>query len=715
MNFRNKLVLIFLLILVIPFIIIGYISLNSSQKSLENEIKFNFRNIVDSKIFELNLLIDNYKSSLENIANLQYIPIMLKSMDSYFKDFKDIKNLKDVYVSQNPYSEEERFKLNNVNEEELGKYGDDEFTISDYDLIHRKYHPNLVNYALSQNLEDIYLINKNGDIIYSLKKGNDFTENIENSEIKNTTFGNLYSLLKEQSDDNISIVLSDIDLYNKKPTLFIGMPFIYRFARYGYIVISVNFEKLGNSLFKSLNEDPSTSIYILNADNKLITSLENVELGSVITQYSQNLDKISKYKNYLNKNVLGVTHNFDNLNNIKLVLEKDEKIVFKPISELRNTLIITIIITIIIAVIISVLFSSSITKPIKIIEQHAVSVSKGNLKKDIEINRKDEIGLIANIFNSLKNNIKEIVLLFNKYSNTLKNVEGNLDNSSNELIKVTNNTFESFEEIKNNLEIVASSVEETTANIEEIASGADLLYVSANELHEKTKEINTNANSGKNRIQNMINDVSNIEKLVNKSNNMINNLFEKSKAIEEIVKQISEISKQTNLLALNAAIEAARAGEAGKGFAVVADEIRKLADESNVSASNISENLNSLVNDASLALNESSNITKTVNQIINSIKEIGIQMESILSEITNISEMVENTSNISNQQKLSTSEISKAIESISISIQQITEKIDGVSLMMINQKEKVEKFDDLIEELEKMTNDMINYSNKFEL
>ncbi|MBM7559163.1 methyl-accepting chemotaxis protein [Marinitoga litoralis] len=715
MGFRNKLVLIFLLILVIPFIIIGYISLNSSQKSLENEIKSNLYNIIDSKVFETNLLIENYKNALENIANFQYIPIMLKTMDSYFKDFQDINNLKDVYVFKNQYAPEERYKMNSVNEEELAKYGDDEFSISDYDLLHRKYHPNLVNYALSQNLEDIYLINNEGNIIYSLRKGNDFTANLENDEIKNTSFGKLYKLLKVQPDDNVNIVLSDIEMYNDKPVLFLGMPFIYRFSRYGYIAISVDFAKFGDTLFKTLNKDLSTNIFIINSNNKLITKLDNMELGTLIEKYPKEFSKVIKYKNYSNKSVLGVSYVFRNINNIKLVLEKDENIVFKPINDLKNTLIITITLTIIIALIISFVFSNSITKPIKKIEEYAINVSKGNLKKNIDLNRKDEIGLIANIFNLLKNNMKDIVLLFNKYSNTLMSVEENLDKSSNEIINVTNNTFESFEEIKNNLEVVASSVEETTANIEEIASGADLLNSEANGLNLKTKEINRNAENGRSKIQNMIEDVSNIEKLVSKSNSMINNLFEKSKAIEEIVEQISEISKQTNLLALNAAIEAARAGEAGKGFAVVADEIRKLADESNHSASNISENLNSLVNDASLALNESSNITKTVNQIIDSIKEIGVQMESILSEISNISEMVENTSNISNQQKLSTLEISKAIESISISIQQITEKIDGVSLLMTNQKEKILQFDNLIEDLEKMTNEMIKYSNKFEL
>ncbi len=65
-------------------------------------------------------------------------------------------------------------------------------------------------------------------------------------------------------------------------------------------------------------------------------------------------------------------------------------------------------------------------------------------------------------------------------------------------------------------------------------------------------------------------------------------LKEKSMQMDEILSMIGDISKQTNLLALNASIEAARAGEAGRGFSVVAEEVRKLAEHSRESLSDVS-------------------------------------------------------------------------------------------------------------------------------
>ncbi len=71
-----------------------------------------------------------------------------------------------------------------------------------------------------------------------------------------------------------------------------------------------------------------------------------------------------------------------------------------------------------------------------------------------------------------------------------------------------------------------------------------------------------------------------------------NNSVEQIKSVTEY---ITNIADETNLLALNASIEAVRAGEAGRGFTVVAQEIQKLAEESNKSAAQIGQNIQSLV------------------------------------------------------------------------------------------------------------------------
>ncbi len=82
----------------------------------------------------------------------------------------------------------------------------------------------------------------------------------------------------------------------------------------------------------------------------------------------------------------------------------------------------------------------------------------------------------------------------------------------------------------------------------------------------------------------------------------IRELAVKSEQIGAIVATITAIAEQTNLLALNAAIEAARAGDQGRGFAVVAEEVRKLAEDSQSAAKEISGLIGAIQTDTNHAV-----------------------------------------------------------------------------------------------------------------
>ena len=162
---------------------------------------------------------------------------------------------------------------------------------------------------------------------------------------------------------------------------------------------------------------------------------------------------------------------------------------------------------------------------------------------------------------------------------------------------------------------VAKSSESSARAIEEISTGATNTAeniqdqsVFAGEIHQliaKTTELSGNMDAAS------INTAAIVEKGIHLTKELklktatvdgkndevqsiIHNLKEKSDAIVRITDVISSIAEQTNLLALNAAIEAARVGEAGRGFAVVANEVRNLAEQSKISAGDITSIINEL-------------------------------------------------------------------------------------------------------------------------
>ncbi len=319
---------------------------------------------------------------------------------------------------------------------------------------------------------------------------------------------------------------------------------------------------------------------------------------------------------------------------------------------LANTSTITMITLLCIGILASVLLglfiSSIIKKPINKLVKAAQEIAEGNLDVNISIDTRDEIGELANAFNSMTHNVNEVMT--------------NINSASEQVASGSRQVSESSMSLSQGATEQASSIEELTASIEEIASQTRENAKNSSTANEISETAKTNAAQGSGQMNSML-------KAMEEINESSNN-------ISRIIKVIDEIAFQTNILALNAAVEAARAGQHGKGFAVVAEEVRNLAARSANAAKETTDMIEGsikkvedgtkIANQTADALNHIvegiGKVASLVNQIAVASNEQALGVEQINQGLAQISEVVQTTSATSEETAAASAELSGQAE-----------------------------------------------------
>lgn len=218
------------------------------------------------------------------------------------------------------------------------------------------------------------------------------------------------------------------------------------------------------------------------------------------------------------------------------------------------------------------LLADAIAKPIRNAAglMQDIAEGEGDLTRRITVGTDDEIGALANGFNTFAEKVRGIVAKITEGTRSLAS-------SAEELSCTSQALASSAGQISSQAQTVVSTTEQASVNVKNISTSAEGMSAGVGIIATAIGEMNTSLDDVAQNCQRESEMTGRADEQVRATKHIMQALGEEAREIGNVVQVISKIAGRTSLLALNATIEAALAGEKGKGFAVVANEVKELS------------------------------------------------------------------------------------------------------------------------------------------
>ena len=302
-----------------------------------------------------------------------------------------------------------------------------------------------------------------------------------------------------------------------------------------------------------------------------------------------------------------------------------------------------------------------IVVPLHAILTAAHRIADGDLSRDIEEDRRDELGQLQQSIGQMTRNLRNLI-------SGIGDSARQIASAATQLSTVTEQTRAGVSDQKDETDQVATAMNEMLATAQEVARHAEQASVAANEADHE-------ASAGEKVVTQAVEQIGHLAHEMARSSQAMIALQHESQKIGSVLDVIKSVSQQTNLLALNAAIEAARAGSAGQGFAVVADEVRSLAQRTQESAEEIEGLILGLNNGTQQVADIMDNSRSLTDNSVGLTRDAGDALAAIARTVSIIQEMNPQIAAAAEQQSAVAEEINRSV----LKVRDVTEQTAAAS------------------------------------
>ena len=608
---------------------IALLSYNSASDAIENEVENQLLAVGNLKTQIINDYLNNLQEDLVMLADLPVTELSLPDFNEAF--------LEDGLGSQF------------------------------YQSVDREFGGDLEMYASRFNLYDLFLMNTDGDVIYSVEEEADLGENLMEGQYRDSGLAEAFRGGRE------GLTVIDFSYYevSQEQAAFMATPVEddETGELLGVLAFQLPIDEINAIMQDRTGLGETGETYLVGSDflmrsDSIFTDESDIMATEIRTSGveralagEEGIDLIEDYRGemvFSSYNPLDV-EGFDWV----MLAEIDEAEAMGPVIALRNQVMIITLVVLIIAMIISRLFISRIViKPVEMVQEILSKLANKNLAVQSVYESGDEIG-------SMSSDLNKTIADLDKAMQQIKNGSANVSGAAIEI-------SDGNQDLSQRTEEQASSLEEFSATIEEIISSMESSAANAKEADSISEDTMKSVRAG--------------EEVVGDMQDAMVEITESSQEIAEIIDQVNDIAFQTNLLALNAAVEAARAGDAGQGFAVVAAEVRNLAGKAAESA-----------NDVEKLINTSIEKIQNGNQLMTETEEV---LQEIVKNTERTSDVVGEIAAALKEQNLAAGEIKNSIDELNQVTQQNAALVEEIASSSSNMSEEAENMAELVDEFD---------------